>query len=89
MLLWLSRLTVIFLILTVIYVGLSVYHRWARRRALQAAWDAAPVAGTDRERFVAEGMRDYQRSLARRLLWGVYLVPLGFLFLLLVVANYA
>lgn len=88
MLVWLVRLTVIFLVLTVIYVSLSVYHRWDRRRTLQADYDADPVPGQDRESFVAEGMVAYQHSLRRKLLWGVYFVPLGFLLLLILIANY-
>ena len=74
--LWIFRIAVLFLVLTVSYVILSAYRRWDRRNALEAEFQSAPSMGMSREVFVSAGLKTYDRSLRKRLLLGVFLIPL-------------
>lgn len=72
---WIVRIAVLYLLLTVAYVALSAYKRWDKRNALEAEYDAQLVHAVTREVFVSEGMRDYDRSLKKKLLLGIYGIP--------------
>ncbi len=61
-------------VLTVVYVGISLYSRWVRKSKLEAHWDKKRLTG-DREAFVKRGLDKYDRSLKRKLILGVYVVP--------------
>ena len=76
-----------FILLTVVYVWLSLRQRWRHRRALEEEFDAG---GGDlpREEFIEEGMREYETSLKRRLILGVYIVPLAVVATLIYVTNF-
>ena len=84
----LLRLAVIgFIILTVIYVGLSIYSRSVRRRKLMQEWEEErPTA--DRDSFVEEGLEDYDGSLRRKLILGVYIVPVCVVIFIVYVTNF-
>lgn len=71
------RLFVIgFVLLTILYFMISLYSRSVRREALEDEWERdRPTA--DRDAFVAEGMAQYERSLRRKLIWLVYVVPVA------------
>ena len=85
----LARIFVIgFVVLTIIYVCLSFYSRAVRRDKLEAEWDAAQGPG-EREAFVEDGMAEYQTSLRRKLLLGVYIVPFLLICLIVYLTNYA
>ncbi len=75
------------IVLTVIYVGLSIYSRLMRRRKLIAHWDKKGMTG-DRDAFVARGLKKYDSSFRRKLLLGVYVVPLGAIALLIYITNF-
>ena len=82
------RLFVIaFVVLSVIYVYLSIRQRWQARDELEAEFDAGGVEG-DRDTYIEEGMREYQSSLRRKLILGVYVVPLLVVATLIYVMNY-
>lgn len=84
----LLRLSVIgFVVLTVIYVSLSFYSRAVRRGKLEAEWDEEGMTG-DKEAWVEEGLRDYDGSLRRKLILGVYIVPVTFVLLLIYFVNF-
>lgn len=84
----LARLLFVLLIVqTIVYVCLSLYSRAKRRDKLEAQWDAEIREG-DRESFVREGLEDYDGSLRRKLLLGVYIVPLTAIAVLVYVTNY-
>jgi hypothetical protein len=75
----LARLLIVgFVVLTVIYVSISLYSRAVRRSRLEQWWEKEGQPG-DRDtyvaEYVAEGLRDYDQSLRRRLILGVYVVP--------------
>ena len=83
----LARLLIIALIvLTVIHVSLASYCRAVRREKLARRWEADGRPG-ERDAYVAEGMRDYEHSLRRRLVLGVYVVPLTAMILIIYVTN--
>lgn len=59
---------------TVVYVALSLYSRAVRRDKLEAWWEDEGLTG-DRDAFVELGLQRYDRSLKRKLILGVYIVP--------------
>ena len=73
-----------FVVLSAIYLCLSLYARAARREKLEDEW--AEHRDGVREEFVARGMASYQPGLRRRLVLGVYAAPLA-LFVFLVFAT--
>lgn len=73
--------------LTVIYAAVSVYSRWERRNKLIAYWEAKGLTG-DRDAFIERGLRQYDRSFRRKLILGVYIVPLALIALLVYVSNF-
>lgn len=71
----LARLLIVgFVVLTVIYVSISLYSRAVRRSRLEQWWEEEGQPG-DRDTYVSEGLRDYDQSLRRRLILGVYILP--------------
>lgn len=88
MVLALARLIVVgFIVLTVIYVSLSLYSRSVRRAKLRRKWDEDIRRG-DREAYVRRGLQIYDRSLRRKLLWGVYIVPVVGIALVIYLVNF-
>lgn len=76
-----------FVVLTVIYAYLSIRQLWRCRRALEATFDAGGIEGS-REDYVAQGLLDYERSLRRKLILGVYILPLMVVLVTIYVVNY-
>lgn len=84
----LLRLSVIgFVVLTIIYVALSFYSRAVRRDKLEAEWDEEGMTG-DKEAWVDEGLEDYDGSLRRKLILGVYIVPVILVIVLIYFVNF-
>lgn len=82
------RLGVIgFVVLTVIYVCLSLYSRSVRRGKLEAEWDEEGMSG-DKEAFVDQGLEEYDGSLRRKLILGVYVVPVLLVMVLIYFVNF-
>jgi Ca2+/Na+ antiporter len=75
MLAFAKLLVVGFLFLSVVYICLSLYSRAVRREKLEREWDEEIQQG-DRDAFVTAGLRDYDGSLRRKLILGVYIVPM-------------
>ena len=73
------RLVVVgFVILTIIFVCVSLYSRSVRRERLEKDWDANPPEGADavaRSAYMKAGMTEYFSGLRRRLVLLVYVVP--------------
>ena len=69
------RIVVIFAILSLVYIGLSAIMRWDRRKGLEAEFDSEPVHNDDRETYVAQGMRQYDGSLRKKLLLSIFGLP--------------
>ena len=75
------------IVLTVIYVALSLYSRSVRRSKLEAYWEEQGLTG-DCDAFVELGLKEYDGSLKRKLIWGVYIVPVTVVGVLVYVMNY-
>lgn len=76
-----------FLALTLIYVCLSFYSRAVRRGKLEAEWDEDVKEG-DRDAFVQEGLEDYDGSLRRKLILGVYVIPICVISFIIYATNF-
>ncbi len=74
-------------ILTAIYVVLSIWSRSVRREKLEDEWDQEIRTG-DRNAFVEEGLRNYDQSLRRKLILGVYVVPVVLVLAMIYVVNF-
>ena len=76
-----------FLALTLIYVCLSFYSRAVRRGKLEAEWDEDVKEG-DRDAFVQEGLEEYDGSLRRKLILGVYVIPICVISFIIYATNF-
>lgn len=69
-----------FVVLTVVYLLVSVYSRSVRRERLEKDWDTDPAnegrLPDERTSFIEQGMQAYRHSLRRRLIVLVYIIPL-------------
>jgi hypothetical protein len=84
----LFRLLVVgFVVLTVIYIALSVYSRRKARARLTEDWHDAGQPGTQ-EDFVEAGLDDYNGSLRRKLILGVYVVPVMVVVTIIYLTNF-
>ena len=77
-----------FVVLTVIYVSLSLYSRAVRKGKLRAKWDNGPQK-VDRETFVARGLEKYDGSIRRKLILGVYVVPVLVVAVIIYLTNFS
>jgi len=85
----LARLVVIgFVVLTIIYVCLSFYSRSIRKGKLREKWDAGPQK-VDRETFVQRGLEKYDGSIRRKLILGVYIVPVVVVSVIIYLTNHS
>lgn len=76
-----------FVVLSVLYVGVSLYSRAVRRDKLEREWDEEIRTG-DRGAFVEEGLRRYDSSLRRKLILGIYVVPVCLVVLIIYLVNF-
>jgi hypothetical protein len=83
----LRLLVPLLVVLTVIYIAVSLYSRRVRRNKLEAYWDNKGVTG-DREAFVERGLKKYDASFRRKLILGVYVVPLALIAFLVYFSNF-
>lgn len=77
-----------FIVLTVVYVSLSFYSRAVRRGKLKAEWYDGPQT-TDIDSYVDQGLADYDGSLRRKLILGVYIVPFALMCVIIYLTNFA
>ena len=76
---WIRLWVIGVIALTVVYFLVSVYSRSVRREWLEKRFDAGGIEA-DRDAYIEEGMMRYEKSLRRRLLWLIYILPtLGFI----------
>ena len=85
----LARLLVVgFVVLTIVYVSLSFYSRSVRRGKLEVQWDEEGMEG-DRENWVDAGLKDYDGSLRRKLILGVYIIPVILVITMIYLTNFS
>ncbi|WP_306116757.1 MULTISPECIES: hypothetical protein [unclassified Roseovarius] len=73
--------------LTVIYVCLSFYSRSVRRGKLKTWWEEEGRPG-DLDAYVEKGLAEYDGSLRRKLILGVYVVPICVVALIIYLTNF-
>jgi len=84
----LARLLVIgFFVLTIVYFCLSLYSRAVRRGKLEKEWFEGDQSMTQDD-FVREGLEDYDGSLRRKLILGVYVVPICVVSFIIYATNF-
>lgn len=76
-----------FIGLTVIYFVIRIYARSLRREALEKRFDLGGIEG-NRDAFIESGMARYEKSLRRRLLWLVYIIPMAVMGVTIYLVNY-
>ena len=76
-----------FIFLSVIFVCVSLYSRASRREKLEREWNEEGRHG-DRDVFVKAGMVEYDASLRKRLILGVYIIPAVIVATIIYVVNY-
>ena len=81
-------LVIAFVVLTVVYVCLSLYSRAVRKDKLRAEWEANQGPGTQDD-FVRQGLEEYDGSLRRKLILGVYVVPTLIVMAIIYFTNFA
>jgi hypothetical protein len=81
-------LIILFVALTIVYISLSLYSRSVRRAKLEAEWEEEGMTG-DRDAFIKQGLAEYDGSLRRKLILGVYVVPLALIALIIYLVNFA
>lgn len=85
----LARLVVMgFIVLTVIYVCLSFYSRSVRRSKLRKKWFEGKQL-VDRDTFVQRGLERYDGSIRRKLILGVYIVPIVVIGVIIYLTNFS
>lgn len=85
---FLRLLVMLFVALTVVYVCLSLYSRAVRRGKLEDKWENGKHL-VDRETFIRRGLERYDWSVRRKLLLGVYLVPMVVIGAIIYLTNFA
>ncbi|EPX80650.1 hypothetical protein [Litoreibacter arenae] len=84
----LLRLTVMaFIVMLIVYFILSAWSRSVRRGKLAEEWDEEIRAG-DRDEFIEKGLAEYDGSLRRKLILGVFVVPYLVIGVLVYVVNF-
>jgi Ca2+/Na+ antiporter len=78
-----------FIAMTIMYVLLSIYSRSVERERLEKEWDGDHDGGETpaRDAYIEAGMRDYEKSLRKKLIWLVYVVPTLAVLLLIYLTN--
>ncbi len=76
-----------FIALSVVYVCLSFYSRSVRRGKLKTWWEEEGRPG-DLDAYVKKGLADYDGSLRRKLILGVYVVPICVVTLIIYLTNF-
>lgn len=75
-------------VLTVVYGILWFYSRQMHRAKLNRRWADKGLTG-DRAAFIQRGLRQFDRSVRRKLLLLVYIVPLSLIALVIYMVNFA
>ncbi len=71
---WVRLAVLGFVLLSVVYLLVSLYSKSVRREKLEKRFDAGDVDG-DREAYIETGMLEYRHGLRRRLIILVYIIP--------------
>lgn len=87
MIAFLRLILILFVVLTILYLAVSIYARSLARERLERRWDAGRGTGS-REHFIRLGMRRYEQSARPKLLLGIYILPMVAMAILIYVLNF-
>jgi len=76
-----------FIVLSVIYICLSLYSRAVRKGKLRTQWQEDPQ-GQTLEAFLDDGLADYDKSLRRKLILSVYVIPVILVSVIIYLTNF-
>lgn len=76
-----------FVALSVIYVLVSIYSRSVRREKLENRWEDEGQPG-ERAEYVRAGLAEYDGSVRRKLILGIYVIPIIVIGTLIYAMNY-
>lgn len=79
---------ILFVVLTVIYVSVSLWSRQVRKRKLTREWREGETDGDDMQAFIRKGLEEYDDSFRRKLILLVYIVPVAVIAYIIYVVNY-
>lgn len=74
-------------VLSVVYVCLLFWSRAGEKARLRKVWDEDQPPMPE-DAYVREGLRQYEGSLRRKLLLGVYILPISAVVTLIYVTNF-
>lgn len=84
----LARLLIIgFVVCTILYVVLSLYSRSVRKGKLREWWEEEGRPG-DLDTYIEKGLEEYDGSLRRKLILGVYVVPFSIVAAIIYFTNF-
>jgi Ca2+/Na+ antiporter len=70
-----------FVLLSVVYIIVSIYSRSVRREKLEKDWDSDPdklgAESSERDAYIKAGLNAYRHSLRRKLIVLVYIIPMA------------
>lgn len=81
---WIRIIFILYLVLIPVFFLWRASMRRNERKRL--AEEYASVGGENEAAFIAAGLEKFERSLAPKLLWGLFLIPVALVVVLLVVA---
>ncbi|MEL7091140.1 MAG: hypothetical protein AAFN94_05330 [Pseudomonadota bacterium] len=79
---------IVFIALSIVYISLSLYSRARARARLEEEWSEGPQ-DLPQEAYVNAGLKAYDGSLRRKLILGVYVVPMALVGLIIYLTNFA
>lgn len=82
------RFAILMGVLCAIYIALDSYMRWDRARRLRAEHESGEGGALTREDYVTKGLAEYERSWERKLLYGVFVLPILAALVIAFIANY-
>ena len=84
---WLRLIFMALVVLTIVYFFVGLYSRSVRREKLENQWVEDGLDG-DRDAWIEEGMKAYDKGLKKRLLWLIYIVPMVVFVTIVYVINW-
>jgi hypothetical protein len=86
MLALLRLLLVVLVVCTIAFFSIHLYARTVARNRLEQDW--SPEKGL-KDDYIDAGMQEYHQSMRKKLIWAVYIVPVGLILLIFYLTNYA
>jgi len=79
-----------FLVLSVIYLAVSLYARSLRRENLENEWaerNPGDTSSPQRAAYIKKGMEQYNASIRPKLIALIYVIPLVAMFAIMILVN--